>query len=70
MKRDLSPKEVSNLQKALKESHKALTFILDSTNDIINSGGYDTEKIAYINKTSYEVLRKINLYCKIDGDNK
>lgn len=70
MKKDLSPKEVGNLQKALRESHKAFTFILKETRHIIDTGGYDTEKIAYINKTSHEVLRKINLYCKIDGDSK
>tara|TARA_R110000824_G_scaffold30693_3_gene100698 strand:- start:1755 stop:1967 length:213 start_codon:yes stop_codon:yes gene_type:complete len=67
METDLSPKEVSNLHNGVKKSHKALTCILKESAEIIDSGICDTAKIAWINKTAYEALHKLELYCNRDG---
>ena len=66
MEKDLSPKEVSNLHNGLKKSHKALTYILKERAAIIDSDVYNA-KIAQINQTAYEALRKLELYCNKNG---
>ena len=66
MEKDLSPKGVSNLHRGLKKSHKALSYILKESADIIDSDGYDI-KIARINEAAHEALHKLELYCNKDG---